>query len=82
MLNREIGIYLGGSLAISFVSGSILSIIACRYLDAVNHCITLKLPWLFFVALVIVMAAIYLLFAAYAKGELQKTSILSAIRAE
>ena len=82
MLNREIGIYLGGSLAISLVSGSVLSIIACRYLDAVNHCITLKLPWSFFVALVIVMAVIYLLFAAYARGELQKTSILSAIRAE
>lgn len=82
MLNREIGIYLGSSLAISLVSGSVLSIIACRYLDAVNHCITLKLPWSFFVALVIVMAVIYLLFAAYARGELQKTSILSAIRAE
>ena len=47
MLSREIGIYLGGSLVISFICGSIFSIIVCRRLDAINHCITLKLPWFF-----------------------------------
>lgn len=82
MLNREIGIYLGGSLAISLVCGSILSVIACRKLDAANHCITLALPWLFLLALTAVLAAIYLIFTAYAKSELKKTSILSAIREE
>ena len=82
MLDREIGIYLGGSMAISFTLGSILCIIVCRYLDVVNHCITLKLPWLFFVAFVIVMGGIYLLFTAYARVTLKKTSILSAIREE
>jgi len=82
MLNREIGIYLGGSLVISLVCGSILSVIACRKLDAANHCITLALPWLFLLALTAVLAVIYLIFTAYAKSELKKTSILSAIREE
>ena len=50
MLDREIGIYLGGSLVIALVFGSILSAIVCRRLDAVNHCITLVLPWLFLLA--------------------------------
>ena len=82
MLDREIGIYLGGSLVIALVFGSILSVIVCRRLDAVNHCITLVLPWLFLLALVVVLAIIYLIFTAYAKSELKKTSILSAIREE
>lgn len=82
MLNREIGIYLGGSLVIALVFGSILSVIVCRRLDAVNHCITLVLPWLFLLALVVVLAIIYLIFTVYAKSELKKTSILSAIREE
>ena len=50
MLSREIGIYLGCSLAISLVCGSILSIIVCGRLDEVNHCITLEMPWLFLLA--------------------------------
>jgi len=82
MLSREIGIYLGGSLVIALVFGSILSVIVCRRLDAVNHCITLVLPWLFLLALVVVLAVIYLIFTAYAKSELKKTSILYAIREE
>lgn len=82
MLDREIGIYLGGSLVIALVFGSILSVIVCRRLDAVNHCITLVLPWLFLLALVVVLAIIYLIFTVYAKSELKKTSILSAIREE
>lgn len=82
MLNREIGIYLGGSLVISLVCGSILGVIACRELDAANHCITLALPWLFLLALIAVLAVIYLLFTTYAKAELKKTGILSAIRDE
>lgn len=82
MLDREMGIYLGGSLVIALVFGSILSVIVCRRLDAVNHCITLVLPWLFLLALVVVLAVIYLIFTAYAKSELKKTSILSAIREE
>ena len=65
MLNREIGIYLGGSLAISLVCGSILSVIACRKLDAANHCITLELPWLFLLALIAVLAVIYLIFMGH-----------------
>lgn len=82
MLNREIGIYLGGSLAISLVCGSIFSIIVFRRLDAINHCITQELPWLFLLALVAVLVVIYLIFTAYAKSELRKTCILSAIRDE
>ncbi len=80
MLDREIGIYLGGSLAISLLCGSVLSVIVCRRLDRMNHCITLKLPWIFLLALAAVLAFIYLLFSVYARSELKKTSILSAIR--
>ena len=82
MLNREIGIYIGGSLVIALVFGSILSVVVSRRLYAVNHCITLVLPWLFLLALVAVLAVIYLIFTAYSKFELKKTSILSAIREE
>lgn len=82
ILNREIGIYLSGSLAISLLGGSVLSIIVCERLDAANHCISLKLPWMFLLALIVVMAGIYLIFSMYAKSELKKTSILSAIRDE
>ena len=80
MLDREIGIYLGGSLAISLICGSILSVIVCRQLDMMNHCITLKLPWIFLLALAAVLAVIYLSFSVYTRSELKKTSILSAIR--
>ena len=80
MLDREIGIYLGGSLVISLLCGSIFSVIVCKRLDIINHCITLKLPWMFLLALAAVLAVIYLLFSVYARSELKKTSILSAIR--
>ena len=80
MLDREIGIYLGGSLTISLICGSILSVIVCRQLNMMNHCITLKLPWIFLLALAAVLVVIYLTFSAYARSELKKTSILSAIR--
>ncbi len=82
MLSREIGIYLGGSLTVSLVLGTIISIIACQRLEAVNHCITLNLPWLFLIALIVAMVVIYMIFTAYAKAELRKTGILSAIREE
>ena len=80
MLDIEIGIYLGGSLVISLLCGSIFSAIVCKRLDIMNHCITLKLPWMFLLALAAVLAVIYLLFSVYARSELKKTSILSAIR--
>ena len=82
MLSREIGIYLSGSLTVSLVLGTIISIIACQRLEAVNHCITLNLPWLFLIALIAAMVVIYMIFTAYAKAELRKTGILSAIREE
>ena len=82
MLSREIGIYLGGSLTVSLVLGTIISIIACQRLETVNHCITLNLPWLFLIALIAAMVVIYMIFTAYAKAELRKTGILSAIREE
>ena len=82
ILSREIGIYLGGSLTVSLVLGTIISIIACQRLEAVNHCITLNLPWLFLIALIAAMVVIYMIFTAYAKAELRKTGILSAIREE
>ena len=82
MLSREIGIYLGGSLTVSLVLGTIISIIVCQRLEAVNHCITLNLPWLFLIALIAAMVVIYMIFTAYAKAELRKTGILSAIREE
>ena len=59
-----------------------VSVIACRKLDAANHCITLALPWLFLLALIAVLAVIYLIFTAYAKAELKKAEILPAIREE
>ena len=82
MLSREIGIYLGGSLTVSLALGTIISILACQRLEAVNHCISLKLPWLFIIALIAAMVVIYMIFTAYAKAELRKTGILSAIREE
>lgn len=82
MLNKEIEIYLGGSLVISLVFGSILSVIVCMRLDAVNHCIRFVLPWLFLWALVVIMVIIHLIFTVYVKSELRKTSILAAIRDE
>ena len=82
MLSREIGIYLGGSLTVSLALGTLISIIACQRLEAVNHCIILKLPWLFLTALIAAMVVIYMIFTAYAKAELRKTGILSAIREE
>ena len=82
MLSREIGIYLGGSLTVSLALGTLISIIACQRLEAVNHCISLKLPWLFLIALIAAMVVIYMIFTAYAKAELRKTGILSAIREE
>ena len=82
MLDREIGSYLGGSLLVSLAFGGLISIVACQRLDAVNHCISLKLPWLFLIALVAVMGGIYLIFVAYAKVELKKAEILPAIREE
>lgn len=82
MLNREIGIYLSGSLIISLLGGSVLSVIVCGQLDAVNHCITLKLPWIFLLLLIAVLVVMYFVFSMYAKSELKKTSILSAIRDE
>lgn len=82
MLNRELGIYLGGSLAISLICGSIFSIIVCRRLDAINHCITLKLPWFFLLALTGILFVIYFVFSMYSQMELKKASILSAIKSE
>ena len=82
MLSQEIGIYLSGSLTVSLALGTIISIIACQRLEAVNHCISLKLPWLFIIALIAAMVVIYMIFTAYAKAELRKTGILSAIREE
>lgn len=82
MLCQEIGFYLGGSLLASLALGAIISAVACGRLDAVNHCISLKLPWLFLAGLIAVMALIYLIFTAYAGAELRKTEILKAIREE
>lgn len=56
--------------------------LACYRLDAMNHCITLKLPWPFLAELIAAMTVIYLIFTAYAGAELKKTGILSAIRKE
>ena len=82
MLGWEIAGYLLGSLGISLTGGSLFSFLACHYLDSRNHCITLRLPWLFLLALLAVMVMIDLLFTVYAKAELKKTNILSAIKAE
>lgn len=82
ILNREIGIYLAGSLLLSLICGGILSGIVCGRLNVVNHCIALKLPWIFLAALIVVLAVIYLICSVYAKIELKNTSVLSAIREE
>lgn len=80
ILNKELRIYLLGSLAISIFGGSILSLFVCTWLDSVNHCITPSLPWLFLLSLIIVHFVIYLVFALHTGFELKKSSILSAIR--
>lgn len=82
MLEREIWIYLSASLGIAVVCGGILSAVVCGYLDDVNHCISLKLPWGFLAGLLVVLAGIYLMFSMYARNELKKTSVLSAVREE
>ena len=82
MLDREIGNYLGSSLGITPISGSNFSIIVCRRLDAINHCITLKLPWFFLLALTGILFVIYFVFSMYSQLELKKASILSAIKSE
>ena len=64
------------------VCGSIFSIIVCRRLDAINHCITLKLPWFFLLALTGILFVIYFVFSMYSQMELKKASILSAIKSE
>ena len=56
--------------------------INCRRLDAINHCITLKLPWFFLLALIGILFVLYFVFSMYSKMELNKTSILSAIKCE
>ena len=76
MLDREIGIYLGGSLAISLICGSILSVIVCRQLDMMNHYITLKLPWIFLLAL----AALAGLYVRWGNTTLQTESFAPAFR--
>ena len=75
-------LYMASAILFVFGSISLISIAACQRLDAVNHCISLKLPWLFLIALVAVMGGIYLIFVAYAKVELKKAEILPAIREE
>ena len=82
MLYREIGGYIISSLLLSLAGGGMAGILVCKRLDAVNHCITLKIPWLFLLWLIAVLIVIYLIFTVYAEQELKKTGILSAIRAE
>ena len=80
MLDREIGIYLGGSLVIALVFGSILSVIVCRRLDAVNHCITLVLPWLFLLALVVCFSSYIFDFHCIRKIRVEENKHLVCIR--
>lgn len=80
MLNKEIMIYLVGSLLIALVVSSIASFITCKRLDAVNHCIRFSFPWLFLLAFVILLMAIYFVFSLYMSSELKNTDIMEAIR--
>ena len=80
MLNRELMIYLAGSLLIALVVSSIASFITCKRLDAANHCISFSFPWLFLLAFVILLMAIYFVFSLYTSGELKNTDIMEAIR--
>lgn len=82
MLNREIGIYLGGSFAMSGALGSVASVLVCRWLDAQRHCITLKMPWMFLLALIAAMIVVYFFVSLYEAHELEKTGPLAAIREE
>ncbi|WMT94282.1 ABC transporter permease [Streptococcus agalactiae] len=82
MLNKEIRIYVAGSLVLSLLLGSAISFVVCEHLDSINHSITYKVPWFFIILLVGVLILIYLIFSAYAKSQLKKTNILSAIRDE
>lgn len=82
MLNREIGIYLGGSLAMSLALGGVSSALVCRWLDAERHCVTLKLPWMFLLALIAAMIVIYGFVSLYEAHALKKTTPLAAIREE
>lgn len=80
MLNREIMIYLAGSLLIALVVSSVASFITCKRLDAVNHCISFSFPWLFILAFAILLMAIYFVFSLYASNELRNTDIMEGIR--
>lgn len=73
-------IYLAGSLLIALVVSSIASFITCKRLDAANHCISFSFPWLFLLAFVILLMAIYFVFSLYTSGELKNTDIMEAIR--
>lgn len=80
MLNREIGIYLGGSLSIAVIGGIIASIISCYKLNVENHCISFQVPWLFILGLLVMLVVIYLVCSVYMSSELKKSSPISSIR--
>lgn len=80
MLKRELIFYLAGSFFIAFFGSTVASIIVCKRLDEVNHCISFSFPWLFLIALVLLLIAIYFVFSLYASNELKRIDIIGTLR--
>lgn len=80
MLNREIMTYLAGSFSIALLGSTIASIIVCKRLDSINHCIRFSFPWLFLFAFVALLIIIYFIFSFYVSRELKNTDVIKLIR--
>lgn len=80
MLNREIMTYLAGSFSIALFGSTIASIIVCKRLDSINHCIRFSFPWLFLFAFVALLIIIYFIFSFYVSRELKNTDVIKLIR--
>lgn len=80
MINREIMTYLAGSFSIALLGSVIASIIVCKRLDSINHCINFSFPWLFLLAFAALLVIIYFIFSVYVSRELKNTDVIKLIR--
>lgn len=80
MLNREIMTYLAGSFLIALFGSIIASMIVCKRLDSVNHCISFSFPWLFLLAFAALLIIIYFIFSFCVSRDLKNTDVIKEIR--
>lgn len=80
MLKQELIFYLSGSFFIALFGSTVASVIVCKRLDEVNHCISFSFPWLFLMAFIILLIIIYFIFSLYASNELYRTDIIEALK--